>query len=104
MAAPGVRRRIGRGTVAVVAALAAAFLVWQRFAPPAQWSGDELAIIASLSIGNLPPLPPDPTNAVADDPRAAAFGHRLFFDTRLSGNGAIACSTCHQPARRFAFT
>jgi cytochrome c peroxidase len=52
-------------------------------------------------IGNLPPLPPDPTNAVADDPRAAAFGHELFFSTALSPSNAIACSTCHRPELRF---
>ena len=33
--------------------------------------------------------------------QAQAFGHRLFFDTRLSGNGAISCATCHQPQKRF---
>ena len=57
--------------------------------------------LASLWIRNLPPLPPDPTNAVADNPDAAAFGHQLFFDARLSANGMISCSTCHQPIRRF---
>ncbi len=55
----------------------------------------------SLRIANLPPLPPDPSNAVADDPRAARFGHRLFFDPRLSGNGEFAFSSCHRPERRF---
>ena len=31
----------------------------------------------------------------------ADFGHRLFFDTRLSSNGKVACATCHEPARDF---
>jgi cytochrome c peroxidase len=81
--------------------IALAYEGWQRYAPPAAWSDDEIDQIASLWIGRLPPLPPDPTNAVADNPQAAAFGHRLFFDGRLSANGMISCSTCHQPIRRF---
>jgi len=47
------------------------------------------------------PLPSDPSNAVADDPRAAAFGMQLFFDTRMSATGTVSCATCHQPDRRF---
>ena len=54
-----------------------------------------------MSLTELEPLPPDPTNRVADDPRAADLGRRLFFDTRLSSNGRVACSTCHQPDRGF---
>ena len=41
--------------------------------------------------------PPDPTNAVAEDPRAAALGQWLYFEERLSANGQIACGTCHAP-------
>ncbi|MCK6448443.1 MAG: cytochrome-c peroxidase [Planctomycetes bacterium] len=48
-----------------------------------------------------PPPPADPTNRVADDPRAAAFGQRLFFETRWSKNGEISCATCHEPERAF---
>ena len=89
-------------TIAIAAVLIAlAFESWQRYAPPAAWSEDEKDQIASLWIGALPPLPPDPTNAVADNPQAAAFGHQLFFDGRLSANGMISCSTCHQPIRHF---
>ena len=68
---------------------------------PAPWTDAELALLQSLWIESLPPPPPDPSNGVADDPRAADLGQRLFFDTRLSGNGAVACATCHQPAQRF---
>lgn len=49
----------------------------------------------------LPPLPPDPTNAWADDPAAARFGQALFYDERLSANGEVSCATCHQPTRGF---
>jgi cytochrome c peroxidase len=44
-------------------------------------------------------VPRDPSNAVSGVPAALALGHRLFFDPRLSANGAIACATCHDPAR-----
>jgi cytochrome c peroxidase len=34
-------------------------------------------------------------------PEKIALGQRLFFDPRLSADGTIACSTCHDPARAF---
>jgi len=65
------------------------------------WTSAQLDELRSMSIAALEPLPSDPTNRVADDPRAAALGKRLFLDTRLSSNGRVACSTCHQPDRDF---
>jgi cytochrome c peroxidase len=83
----------------VVLSLAA----WIHFRPigPQPWTDADVEILRSLWIGSLPALPADPTNSVADDPRAASFGHHLFFDPRLSSSGGISCSTCHQPERRF---
>ena len=66
-----------------------------------RWSEEEKAAIADLWIGGLEALPADPTNRVADDPRAVELGHRLFFDVRLSSNGRVSCATCHDPAREF---
>jgi cytochrome c peroxidase len=66
------------------------------------WTAEERAAFRSLWIENLGPVPADPSNRVADDPRAVALGHRLFFDAGLSGNGKIACATCHQPGKHFA--
>jgi cytochrome c peroxidase len=68
---------------------------------PDGWSRTEMDDLRSLSIAALEPLGPDPTNRVADDPRAATLGERLFFDTRLSANGMVACATCHLPDRDF---
>jgi cytochrome c peroxidase len=68
---------------------------------PGSWSKDELASLRSLWIGSLPPLPPDPSNKYADHPQAAAFGQKLFFDTRFSSNGQVACVTCHLPDQLF---
>lgn len=88
--------------VACLATLLVMAAWWQRgSAAPHAWSEADLALLLSLQLDSLPPLPTEPSNAVADDPRAAAFGHRLFFDPRLSGNGAVSCATCHQPERRF---
>jgi cytochrome c peroxidase len=67
----------------------------------AGWTSAQLEELRSLSLAALEPLPRDATNRVADDPRAADLGRRLFFDTRLSSNGRVACSTCHQLDRRF---
>ena len=63
------------------------------------WTATQLDELRSLSIAALEPLPADPTNRVADDPRAARLGERLFFDETLSANGKVACGTCHQPER-----
>jgi cytochrome c peroxidase len=65
------------------------------------WSATQLGELRTLSLSALEPVPADPTNRVADDPRAAQLGERLFFDTRLSSDGKVACGTCHQPDRDF---
>jgi cytochrome c peroxidase len=69
--------------------------------PNPDWTPAEIESLKSLWLGSLPPLPPDPSNAVADDPRAAALGHRLFFDSRLSANNQVSCATCHIPELMF---
>ncbi len=66
-----------------------------------EWTRDELDVLRSLWIGSLPDLPPDPSNGYGDDERAAELGHRLFFDTRLSANGKVACASCHMPELAF---
>ncbi len=69
------------------------------------------------------PVPPDVTNAWADDPAAAALGQALFFDPRFSGplidgdnDGSpgtlgtdgephkVACVSCHVPEDGFVDT
>lgn len=51
-------------------------------------------------------LPVDATRAAApadnpQSPEKIALGEKLFFDGRLSVDGTVACSTCHDPARAF---
>ncbi|MDP1547333.1 MAG: cytochrome c peroxidase [Anaerolineales bacterium] len=65
------------------------------------WSEAEVGLMRSLWIGSLPELPPDPSNQYGDDPRAAALGEKIFFDTRFSVNGEVACGTCHLPEKDF---
>lgn len=38
----------------------------------------------------------------AQDPARVEMGRRLFYDARLSGDGALSCATCHNPEKGFA--
>jgi cytochrome c peroxidase len=84
-------------TGAVLIVIVLAFLLW----PQSEWAEDEMITLRGLWIGSLPSLSPDPSNRVADDTRAAAMGRQIFFDTRLSVNGKVACATCHMPEQGF---
>lgn len=66
-----------------------------------RWSDTKKGLIKSLSLSTLGPVPADPSNRVADDPRAAELGRSIFADTRFSANGKVACATCHLPDRQF---
>jgi len=77
------------------------FACQQWSSSPPDWTESEINVLKSLWLESLPDLPPDPSNAVADNPVAAVFGKQLFFDTRLSATGGISCATCHQQERRF---
>ncbi len=51
-------------------------------------------------------VPVEATRAAApadnsQTPEKIALGEKLFFDGRLSVDGTVACSTCHDPARAF---
>lgn len=60
---------------------------------------DDRELRRILRLSPLGPPPPDPSNARADDPRAARLGELLFFDRRLSAGGAMSCATCHDPRK-----
>lgn len=61
--------------------------------------------------GPLPSPPSNPTNRYADDPSAATFGQRLFFEKgyakaltiagsglgAIGDTGKVACASCHDP-------
>jgi cytochrome c peroxidase len=67
---------------------------------PPPFDADQVRRI--LKHSPVPPLPPDETNAVADDPEAARLGQALFFERRLSADGRVACATCHVPERSWS--
>jgi cytochrome c peroxidase len=46
-------------------------------------------------IGPLPPLPVPEDNLMT--PEKVELGKRLFFDPNLSGDGSLACASCHLP-------
>jgi cytochrome c peroxidase len=57
-------------------------------------SQDQVGLPAALTASVIPPASPL-------TPAAVALGEKLFFDSRLSGDGTVACATCHDPARAF---
>jgi cytochrome c peroxidase len=88
-------------------------------APPSLTTA-QLSALQSLSPPVLPAPGPDKSNRFADDPRAAALGQKLFFETAFSGKlldgdntgdpttlgmrgqtGKVACSGCHVPSGGF---
>lgn len=68
---------------------------------PSGLSEAETRVVASLSLDALPAAPADPSNRFSHSATAAAFGEKLFFDTDLSADGAVACATCHLADRQF---
>jgi cytochrome c peroxidase len=67
-----------------------------------------LVVLGSLAVGadrlpqvtlGLPPVPIPRDNS--QTPEKVALGHSLFGDKRLSVDGTVSCSTCHQPERAF---
>jgi len=57
-------------------------------------SQDQVGLPADLTKSVIPPGSPL-TSAVV------SLGEKLFFESRLSGDGTVACATCHDPARAF---
>lgn len=62
------------------------------------------AVVASTVWSwNLPTHVPEP-RVPADNPMSAVkveLGRKLFYDTRLSGNGTMSCASCHHQSRAF---
>jgi cytochrome c peroxidase len=58
-----------------------------------------LATVRAQSTLGLPPIPIPRDNP--QTPEKVALGRALFEDERLSADGKVSCSTCHQPDRAF---
>src|ERR1700739_57609 len=105
--------------------LAALLLLSYIFAVVAARAVEEDASVGpppALEPGQAPPLPkPGPSSEPRSSsqvgfptvltkyvispstlrPARVALGRKLFFEARLSGDGTVACATCHDPARAF---
>lgn len=104
--------RLGGAAAGRVPAIPIAFLVLthacvsQRpvgVTPPALKSANTAAVVEPYD-WRLPAGFPEP-EVPPDNPMSAAkvdLGRRLFYDRRLSGNGHLACSSCHR--QELAFT
>jgi len=90
-----------RRLAGVASLLAFAALVLLGGCGEPQFSDAERKKIASLALNTLPSLKTDTTNQYADLPAAAALGSTLFFDTGMSHDGTVSCSTCHKIDRQF---
>jgi cytochrome c peroxidase len=92
------RNRLSPRRLAAILLFAAAELASAcKFPISAKPVGPAIAIHAPLG---LPPVP-----APADNPPTAAeiaLGRRLFYDTSLSKDNSLACSSCHSPLFRFS--
>ena len=88
-------------TISLFLVIGVCFWLALAYKPPLPWTETEKALINSLRLDNLPPIPVDPSNSVSADFRAAELGHALFFDSRLSTNQQISCASCHRPELRF---
>ncbi|HEU4646516.1 MAG TPA: cytochrome c peroxidase [Burkholderiales bacterium] len=66
----------------------------------AAFTDEEVRAIAAH--GPWPPaFAPDPSNRASGSKDAIELGERLFFERRLSANGAVSCSRCHIPERNW---
>jgi cytochrome c peroxidase len=115
-----VRKQIG-----VCAPLLVAFCLvgLQKIAKSRDSNSETLAQVSPQTAPHAPPIPvagpladPKSLNQVGlpveatrmappvenpQTPEKIALGEKLFFDGRLSVDGTVACSTCHDPARAF---
>ena len=89
------------GALAAGMTIVLAPIVAQAASRDDRWSDADKATLGSMMLSRLPAPPADPSNAVEGHPEAVALGERLFADTRLSRNGRVACSSCHDSDRGF---
>lgn len=111
-----------RSLTVIVTAVSAAIL-WYTTVRETPWNVERRVEASTQTSTSAPPIPKagrlaEPKSlgqlgvpveatratAPADNPQTAekiALGEKLFFDGRLSVDGTVACSTCHDPSRAF---
>ena len=92
--------------VIIITVMVSCFSLWGCKETPLTWSPQEVDLINSLSLYQQQNISKDIAiqhqgNEVWEQSNAVTLGHKLFFDTRLSGNGKVACANCHQPKKAF---
>jgi cytochrome c peroxidase len=70
-------------------------------APPLPQAGPLAEPRSSDQVGYPKVLTQYVISPVTLRPARVALGQKLFFEPRLSGDGTVACATCHDPARAF---
>lgn len=98
----GKKRTLSTLCLAVTLMLSGSSITTALAADVHMWSDKEVETLRSLWLYSLPPVPKNPSNEFADDPRAAELGKKFFFDTRFSGNNKVSCGTCHR--KEYVFT
>jgi cytochrome c peroxidase len=97
-------RQLGAIALGLWAATAAS-LAMAAASAPGLLNFSEAEKAAILRHGPWPGARPRETADTLETGRLAAaqaLGQRLFFDTRLSAGGKVACATCHQPGQAFS--
>jgi cytochrome c peroxidase len=84
----------------IVVLAVAVLATFTGHAQPVAFDAAERARIVALGPWPMP-WSPDPSNRVSGKAEAIGFGERLFFDTRLSGNGLVSCAGCHRPKQHW---
>ena len=85
--------------VPIVSSLAVVGCGGDKATGPSIPSGDPAAFQWALPAGF--PVPIVPADNQMSDAKVE-LGRRLFYDTRLSGNGAFSCASCHRQENAFA--
>ncbi len=95
-------------TPSLKAALAFAAVAVLALLAPEISSPGESGKAGGTASGELPPAPPLGLSGLPipnDNPITRAkvdLGQMLFFEKRLSGDGTVACASCHMPGRGFS--
>ncbi|NRA46220.1 MAG: cytochrome C peroxidase [Oligoflexales bacterium] len=66
-----------------------------------EFTNKDRFFLRSLAIDRLEKPSNFAGNDYASSLQAAQLGKALFYDTNLSANGSVACSSCHQPDKYF---